>query len=405
MTPRSPAARGLLIVSLAALVGLLCGGAASLFLTLLDWVTDTRVHHSELVFLLPVAGLLVGLVYQRWGAPVARGTGLVIDALADGGPPVPLRMAPMVLFGTLMTHLFGGSAGREGTAVQMGASLADGLAHRARLFEPGLRRSVIIAGVAGGFGAVFGTPIAGAVFALEFSKVGTLENRAFVPALLAALVGDLTTRALGVGHTAFPEVAPLTLSPHVLLKWAIFAVAIALVTVVFIALTGRMKRLFERHLPRLPMRMAVGGLVVIALWQLAQTDDYLGLGVPTIAASFHEDVPAFAFLAKLVFTAATLAFGFLGGEVTPLFFVGATLGNALAGPLELPMAMCAGVGLAAVFGAASNAPIALSIMAVELCGAAILPHVALVTGLAWLMTGRRSIYPAQRGLADKGLGA
>jgi len=302
----------------------------------------------------------------------------------------------MVLIGTVLTHLFGGSAGREGTAVQMGASLADQLAHHLRLSRT-VRLQLLAAGIAGGFASVFGTPLAGTVFGLELVLLGRLEYHALVPALVAAVVGDLTTRSLGIEHTPYPLVQALSLTPLVLAKWLVFALLVAAVTVTFIELTHRLKAFLERWIPRLPLRMAFGGAAIVALWRLFGTDDYLGLGVPTIVRAFSDgELPAYAFAAKLLFTAVTLSAGFLGGEVTPLFFVGATLGNVLGRALELPLGLSAGVGLAAVFGAAANTPLALSIMAVELLGAPVLPHVAIVVVVAYLLTGHRGIYPSQR---------
>ncbi|MGC4092800.1 MAG: chloride channel protein [Polyangiaceae bacterium] len=312
-----------------------------------------------------------------------------------------MRMAPMVLLGTVLTHLFGGSAGREGTAVQVGASLTDFISHRLRV-EPRVRRQLLAAGVAGGFGSVFGTPIAGAVFGLEFVVLGRIEYDALVPALVASLIGDMTTRTLGIAHTAYPTLSPLALSPLLLGKWLLFAVAVAAVTLAFIELLQRLKRWGEKYVSRLPLRMALGGLVVVGAWRLLGSSDYLGLGVPGIVRAFSDaELPLSAFAWKLGFTAVTLGAGFLGGEVTPLFFVGAALGNVLARALELPLALGAGVGLAAVFAAASNTPIALSIMAVELLGVGAFPHVVIVCVLGYLLTGHRSIYPAQRLLTAK----
>lgn len=387
---------------LGSLVGLLCGAASALFLWLLERATSFRGGHESIVYTLPLAGLAIGWIYERFGRPIKAGNNLVIDTIHDEGPEIPLRMAPMVLFGTVLTHLFGGSAGREGTAVQMGASLTDWVSHRLRLGHD-VRRQLLAAGVAGGFGSVFGTPIAGTVFGLEFVVLGRVEYEALVPALVAAVVGDLTTRGLGVGHTPYPAAPHLALTPLLLFKWLVFAGAVALVAAAFIELTHFIKRQGERLVPRLPLRMCLGGALIVASWKLVGTSDYLGLGVPTIVRAFTDpQLPVYAFALKLLLTAITLGAGFLGGEVTPLFFVGATLGSVLARLLGIPLELGAGVGLAAVFAAASNAPLALSIMATELLGATALPHVVIVCVVAYLLSGQRSIYPAQRLLGLKG---
>jgi H+/Cl- antiporter ClcA len=387
---------------LGSVVGLVCGSASALFLWLLELVTHLRQAHLELVYALPVAGLGIGWVYERFGQSIKAGNNLIIDTIHDEGPEIPLRMAPMVMIGTVLTHLFGGSAGREGTAVQMGASLTDWCSHRLRL-DPRTRRQLLAAGVAGGFGSIFGTPIAGAIFGLEFVVLGRMEYDALVPALVASVVGDMTTRGLGITHTHYGTPAHLALDPLLLAKWLAFAAAVALTTYAFIELTHLIKRFGERHVRRLPYRLFLGGLAVIGMWKLVGTSDYLGLGLPTIVRAFHDPAfPVYAFALKLLFTAVTLGAGFLGGEVTPLFFVGAALGSVLARALGIPLEMGAAVGLAAVFAAAANTPIALSIMAIELLGAAVFPHVVIVCVLAYLLSGHRSIYPAQRLLVGKG---
>ena len=383
-------------IGLGAIVGVPSGAASALFLWLLDVVTGYRDAHESVVFALPLAGLVIGWLYERFGGSIKAGNNLVIDTIHDGGPEIPLRMGPMVMLGTVLTHLFGGSAGREGTAVQMGASLADAIAHRLRVSSES-RRLMLAAGVAGGFGSVFGTPIAGAIFGLEFVVLGRIEYHALVPALVAAVLGDMTTRALGIVHTPYPVVAHLDLTPGVVLRWVVFAAAVAAVTTAFIELTHWLKKSLEARVPRLPLRMLLGGATVVVMWQLVGTSDYLGLGVPTIVRSFSDpELAAYAFAAKLLFTAVTLGAGFLGGEVTPLFFVGAALGSVLARLMGLPIDLGAGVGLAAVFAVASNAPLALSVMAVELRGANVLPHVVIVCALAYVMAGHRGIYPSQR---------
>jgi H+/Cl- antiporter ClcA len=387
--------------ALGALVGVAAGLASALFLYLLDLATRFRGGHQWIVYTLPAAGLVIGAIYERWGQSIKGGNNLVIDTIHDDAAQIPLRMAPMVLIGTVLTHLFGGSAGREGTAVQMGASLADEIAHRFKVRRE-LRRVVLAAGIAGGFGSVFGTPIAGLIFGLEVVVIGRLEYDALVPALVASVVGDRVTRAVGIVHTPYPVAPFVPLELLLVGKLLLFGVAMAAVTVAFVELTHFIKRRLERHVPRLPLRMLIGGAAVVGLWKLSGTSDYLGLGVPTILRAFSDpQLPAVAFAAKLVFTAVTLGSGFLGGEVTPLFFIGATLGSTLAHLLGVPLALGAGVGLAAVFGAAANTPLALSVMVVELLGGNVLPHVMIVAVVAYLLSGHRGIYPAQRLLRRK----
>lgn len=392
-------------VLLAVPVGVLAGSASALFLWALDLATGLRERHELLIYLLPLAGVALGVAYDRWAGAAKAGTNLVINVVAPTGPVVDpgafvhARMAPMVLLGTVFTHVFGGSAGREGTAVQMGASLADTLGRRV-LPSPAhvhVRQLVILSGVAGGFGSVFGTPLAGAVFAAEFAVRGRLRYQALGPALVAALVGDTTTRLLGIGHTHYPRVAPLALGQLVLLKWAVFAVAVALTSSAFIELTHGIKKVSERYLGRLPLRMFAGGLVVVALWRLTDGRMYLGLGVPTIVRAFQEPaLPGQVFALKLLFTAVTIGAGFVGGEVTPLFFVGATLGSALGAFLGLPVELAAAVGMTSLFACAAKTPFALMFMAVELFGINCLPHVAFVAAIAYFLGGDRSIYTAQR---------
>lgn len=383
-------------VALGAVVGVFSGAASALFLWLLDLATSYREQHGFIVYTLPLAGLVIGAIYAKWGLKILGGNNLVIDTVHEDSPEIPFRMAPMVLVGTVLTHLFGGSAGREGTAVQMGASLADWVSHRFRV-DAQTRRDLLAAGIAGGFGSVFGTPIAGAIFGLEVVVIGRMGYEALVPALVAAVIGDLVTRGFGIIHTPYPVIGELGLTPLLLLKWCVFGVAVAAVAVAFIELTHGLKQWSARRVPSLPLRMAFGGLFIVLLWKAVGSDDYLGLGIPTILRAFSDpNLPYAAFALKLLFTAITLSAGFLGGEVTPLFFVGATLGNALGRLLGLPLDLATGVGLAAMFAAAANTPLALSVMAVELMGMHVLPHVVIVSVIAYLCTGHRGIYPAQR---------
>lgn len=378
------------------IVGICCGCASALFLYLLERTTVFRESHSSIVYFLPVAGVIIGGIYTKWGLKILGGNNLIIETVHENSAEIPVRMAPMVLLGTLATHLFGGSAGREGTAVQMGASLADFVAHRFRV-NADVRRELLAAGIAGGFASVFGTPIAGVLFGLEVVVIGRMSYDALVPALVAAIVGDLVTRSWGIVHTVYPQPAALALDIALMLKWIVFGLAVAIVATAFVKFTHLLKKYLSKWLPSLALRMALGGAVLVLMWKGVASDDYLGLGIPVILRAFSDPhlLPT-AFLLKLVFTAVTLSAGFLGGEVTPLFFMGAALGNCLGRLLDLPIDLCAGVGLAATFAAAANTPLALSVMAVELLGAAMLPHVVIVSVVAYLLSGHRGIYPAQR---------
>jgi H+/Cl- antiporter ClcA len=258
---------------------------------------------------------------------------------------------------------------------------------------------MIMAGIAGGFGSVFGTPVAGAIFALEMGTIGRTDYAALMPCLTAALAGHWVTRHTGTQYAFYPTPVALHLGPGLALRWIVVGAAVAAVATGFIAVSHAISH--HRSL-RLPVRMFFGAVAVVMLWRLLGTADYLGLGDATIERAFQDTtLSPWAWLAKAAFTAVTLGSGFLGGEVTPLFFTGAALGNALAGPLNLPVDLAAGVCMAAIFGAAANAPLALIIMATELMGAALLPHVAVVTAVAYHLMGARSIYPAQRLSRDK----
>jgi len=381
--------------ALGSLVGVLTGSASALFLWSLDHVTATREANPWLLFFLPVGGMVIGWLYQRFGQLAGRGNNLIIDNLHGSDEGVPLRMAPMILFGTLVTHLLGGSVGREGTAVQMGGSLADSLA-RALHLKKDDRRLLLMSGVSGGFASVFGTPLAGTIFGLEFAQTGVVRYDGLVPCLVAALVGNQVAHLWGVRHTGYSmgDIPPFSAS--VFAKVALAGLAFGLAALLFAEMLHLMKRLFAALVPSPILRPAVGGLVVIALVYLVRTRDYIGLSESVIRAAFAGDVSGIPFFWKTLFTAVTLGAGFQGGEVTPLFLVGSTLGNALSRPLSLPTPFLAGLGFVAVLAGAANTPLACIVLGVELFGGGALPYLAVACVFAYVFSGHHGVYSAQR---------
>lgn len=353
-------------LGIAALAGLGSGLASAVFLVALDAVTATRWRQPWLLFLLPVAGLLMVRAYATWGRGSERGVSLLLDVAHRRAPQVPWTMAPLVFGATLLSHLCGGSVGREGTAVQMGAALSHVWGRRFSSLVPDPSVAVL-AGIAGGFGAVFGTPWAGALYAIELPVLGRFQWHRALQCLVASWLGHATCMALGVQHTTYPLAQALSLQPAGgLWQCALAALVFGLAARLFVGCLRGWSLLFERLvIPRWALPV-VSALVILALTQVLGTDAYLGIGVtgrlpgdPSIVRCFEPGgVTAWSWGWKLLFTTVTLAGGFKGGEVTPLFFVGAALGNALAMLAGWPVQEFAAMGFVAVFAAASHTPLA-----------------------------------------------
>ncbi|MBI1290516.1 voltage-gated chloride channel protein [bacterium] len=386
------------------------GSSVAFFLWSLDAVTHFRWNHPGIVWFLPLAGIVIALLYRHIGGSSDAGNNLIIDEIHQPGGGVPRRMAPMVLGGTLLTHLFGGSAGREGTAVQMGGAIASGVAKMLRLSDAD-RRTLLTCGVACGFAAVFGTPLAGTVFALEVISVGRVRYDALLPALAAAVLGDYFCAAWGIHHTHYhvappPEGYRLSLDPLIHMAWLIPAsICFGGAAWLFSECSHRLAALWKRLIPVYWLRPVAGAAVVLGAMMLLGTRDYLGLGVYTadgtgtsLVNAFDENasIDWFGWLWKLLLTAVTVSSGFKGGEVTPLFFIGATLGHSFARMAGLPVDLFAALGFVAVFAGATNTPLACIIMAVELFGADWLPFFGPACVIAFLVSGKSGIYLSQR---------
>ncbi|MEZ0483818.1 voltage-gated chloride channel family protein [Fibrella aquatica] len=376
------------------ILGICIGTASAGFLQSLDWVTAYRETHLWLIALLPFGGLLIGMLYTHYGKDVEAGNNLLIDTINNPGGTVPLKMAPFVYVGTMVTHLLGGSAGREGTALQMAGAIADQFSIPLRLSEND-RKVLIIAAIAAGFGSVFGTPLAGAIFGLEVFLIGRITYAALFPVIMSATLADLVTNLWKTHHTHYH----IDLVPAISLPTLLYALGAGLVfglcAASFSRLIHTVSALFKAKISYPPLRPFIGGiLVALGVWTIGTTN-YIGLGIPTILASFEKQLPAYDFALKMAFTLITLAAGFKGGEVTPLFFIGATLGNALSYFVPLPTELLAGMGFVAVFAGATNTPLACTIMAMELFGSGCGVYVAVACVTSYLVSGHYSIYGRQ----------
>jgi H+/Cl- antiporter ClcA len=394
-------------------VAITTGSIVAAFLWILTKATHFRFEHSWLLFLLPLAGIIIHLIYQSIGKSSEKGNNLILDEIFKKGHGIPWQMTPVIFITTILTHLFGGSAGREGTAVQIGGSIAGMFGKWWRLNDEDTK-IILTAGIAAGFGAVFGTPVTGAIFSLEVLAIGRMKYNSLLPALMASVIGDLTVAAWQVKHTAY-HIDILSQSPDafsqyfpinlLLLTKVILASALfGLASYLFVIMTFRIKRFFNQIILQKWLIPVLGGFIIIGLTFLLGKTDYLGLGVDpqyngvvTISSAFQSGgSDVWSWLWKMVFTAVTLGTGFKGGEVTPLFYIGATLGNSLSLLLDAPVGLFAALGFIAVFAGATNTPLACTIMGVELFGSEYLVFFAVACFTSYLFSGHTGIYSSQR---------
>ncbi|MEN0054270.1 MAG: voltage-gated chloride channel family protein [Mucilaginibacter sp.] len=394
-------------------IAIAIGSMVALFLWLLTLAVHFRFAHTYLLYLLPVAGVLIYFIYKLVGQSAEKGNNLIIDEIHNPGGGVPKRMAPIVLITTVITHLFGGSAGREGTAVQIGGSIAQMFGKWFKLNEADTS-VVLTAGIAAGFGAVFGTPLTGAIFAMEVLTIGRIQYNALLPCLIAGVIGDVTVAAWGVHHTAY-HIDVFALAPHwyshylsfdflLLFKVIIASATFGLASFLFAYMVHGIKSFCVKWVSIPWLIPVLGGLIIIGLTALIGKPDYLSLGVDaehagavTIPSAFHAGgADTWSWLWKTIYTTLTLATGFKGGEVTPLFYIGATLGNTLSTLMNAPVGLFAALGFIAVFAGATNTPLACTFMGIELFGGEYALFFAVACFTAYFFSGHSGIYSAQR---------
>ena len=385
-------------LALAAVTGLACGLVGAAFHKGVDWVTELRAAHPWLLWLLPAAGLVI-VGFYRLTKTEGKGTDDVIDAV-HAGKSLPILLLPAIFLGTVLTHLCGGSAGREGAALQMGGTIGY---HTGRLFRLDDRdlRTATLCGMAAFFSALFGTPLAATMFSIMVISVGVFYHVAFVPCFTASIVAYGVSLLLGVAPTRFRVTVPVV-DPWLMVRAAVLAALCALVSVLFCNSLHLVGAQMKKRLPNPFLRAALGGLSIIALTCLSGSGDYNGAGMDIVRAAVEQgQAHPTAFLWKILFTAVTLGAGFKGGEVVPSFFIGATFGCAMAPILGLPAGFGAAIGLVAVFCGCVNCPTASIFLAVELFGAGGLLAFAMACGISYMLSGYTGLYSSQTILYSK----
>ena len=386
-------------VAFALIIGLVVGGVSTAFAYALAYVTELRRFHTWLILLLPAGGAAIVLLYRVCGMEKDRGANFVLIAVRENAP-LPLRTAPLVFLSTVLTHLVGGSSGREGAILQIGGSISSKIGRWMHLDDKD-SRIITMCGMSAAFSALFGTPLTAAVFSMEVVSVGVMYYAAIVPCLLSALIGVGVAGQLGVIPTAFPLSQAPALSPLSMLQVAGMGVLFALLSICFCKMMHAAPGLYQRLIPRPVLRAAAGGALVILLTGLVQlwspgTFDYNGAGSHVIAAAMTGQSRPEAFFFKMLFTTVTLGAGFKGGEIVPVFFTGATFGCTTAPLLGLSAPFGAALGMVGVFCGVTNCPMTSLLLAYEVFGGHALPLFALCCAVSYMLSGYNSLFTEQK---------
>ncbi len=379
------------------LIGGIGGVIGSLFHIGVSYATRWRSAHPWVLYLLPLLGLIIVGLYRVTGVE-GKDTNAVIESV-HFGKNVPVLLVPVIFLSTVLTHLGGGSAGREGAALQIGGGIGFETGRLLRLGEKDLPLATLC-GMSAVFSALFGTPLTATVFAMEVISVGVFYYAGLVPCLTASLVGYLVSLLMGVPPTRFTVAAPLP-EACTMLPVLVLAIGCALVSILFCRGLRETGRMAARLLPNPYWRAAIGGALIIGLTLLAGSTDYNGAGMELVERAVSGEANAWAWLLKLLFTAVTIGFGFKGGEVVPSFFVGACFGCVLGGLLGLPAGFGAAIGLVAVFCGVVNCPFASIFLSIELFGAGGLLYFAVACAVSYLLSGYCGLYSSQTILYSK----
>lgn len=381
------------------LSGILVGGAGALFHYCIAYATETRNAYPWVILLLPAAGLLIVGSYHIMHDEKDTGTNLVLSAI-HSGEHIPLKMAPLIFISTVMTHLFGGSAGREGAALQLGGSIGNSLGRLLR-FDEKDQHIMIMCGMSAAFSVLFGTPMAAAIFSMEVVSVGIMHYAALVPCVISSLI------AQGIAHYCkiAPEQFLLTSVPELSIASgtaiAVLAILCALVSTLFCVVLHSGENLYKKYLPNPYTRIFIGGLLMVLLTFLVGNQDYNGAGMDMITRCFENDYKSYSFLLKMLFTAVTLGAGFKGGEIVPSFFIGASFGCMMGNLAGFAPELCTAVGMGAVFCGVTNCPITSLLICFELFGYEGMPYYLLSIAVSYMLSGYYGLYHSQKIIYSK----
>ena len=379
----------------AVFIGMLCGAVGALFAMAVEWATETRTAHGWLLYLLPLGGLCIAGLYRLLRLPLSVGTDEIITTVRTQGR-VPVQMAPAIFLSTTLTHLLGGSAGREGAALQLGGSIGAAVGDLTHPKEDS-RRIFELCGMAALFSALFGTPLTAAIFVLEIIEVGRLNYRALLPCVASAVTAQLTARAMGAPLDSFPLAAGLqAMTPLSVVQAAGLGVACALTAILFCVAMHIASRSLRRLIPNNYLRVLAGGAAVILLTLVLGTRDYNGGGMGVIERALAGQAFPAAFLLKIVMTAITLGSGYKGGEIVPAMFIGATAGCVLGDLFGLSPGLGAAVGLLGMFCGSLNCPISAIFLGVEMFGGANIQYYAIAAAISFMLSANFGLYKEQK---------
>ncbi len=383
---------------LAVLMGIIGGVLGAIFHKCLELITETRENNKWLIYLLPLAGVVITAIYRLFRKKGKLSTNGIIDA-AVGDEKVPLILAPLIFVGTIITHLFGGSAGREGAALQLGGSIGYNIGKLFKL-QKSDRHIIIMAGMSSFFSAMFGAPLTAAVFALEVIRVGHIRHCGFLPCIVSSVVAQNIATAIGAHGVRFNVATPV-LTTEIFIKVIILALFCAGVSILLCIAIKQASVLLYRLTSNEYLRSISGAVIVVMLTVVLGTTDYNGAGMDVIARAMEGTAAPLAFLLKIIFTAITIAAGFKGGEIVPTLFIGATFGCVAGGLLGLDAGFAASIGFIALFCGVVNCPFASAALALEVFGADGILIYAVAIAVSFMMSGNFSLYKSQKIMFSK----